>query len=102
METLTQEQAIITWRDSNFYNFTLVEHGIYDAADQIDYILNVTGAKSLALFGHSQVCKKKRKQKKRKTLNYLSFLTLFIHFVCYLCEIGRSVRLCPSIEDARI
>lgn len=53
METLNGEA--VSPRDTEFYNFTLVEHGVYDVSAQIDYIVELTGAKGVAYFGHSQV-----------------------------------------------
>lgn len=39
--------------DAVFWNFTIHEHGYYDLANSIDYVLNITNQDSVQFIGHS-------------------------------------------------
>ncbi|XP_003737376.1 lipase 3 [Galendromus occidentalis] len=41
-------------KDRQFFDYTLIDHGVLDIKSQIDYILERTGSQSLSFFGHSQ------------------------------------------------
>ena len=51
----TADGKIHDERDRAFFDYTLIDHAVYDLATQIDYILETTGSKSVSFFGHSQV-----------------------------------------------
>ncbi|KAL1459542.1 hypothetical protein WDU94_011512 [Cyamophila willieti] len=50
------EHVNMTFEDRKFYLFSLDEYGRYDTTASIDYILNMTGHKSVITIGHSNGC----------------------------------------------
>ncbi|KAL1460139.1 hypothetical protein WDU94_012077 [Cyamophila willieti] len=49
----SMDHVNISWSDEKFYKFSMHELGYYDTTASIDYILNVTGHKSVITIGHS-------------------------------------------------